>query len=489
VPKSSAVISGSPRLRTYGAIGESDGRSSVPSTQAAEWRLGNANDVLWQKLVGERICDLAEIQTVPGEDLRCFVLSLQCREIREMLTPQELAKMRFAMSAPPQPGGEPGIYEEQVAQWVTEKSFFRDFIYRNAKGKKKGDQLVDGIVLFGDVMFLLEVKAQIGSAKPDDWVRDRLSKAVSQLKTSKALLQERQIPKLQNDFYGELDFEPGNYPNIFGIVVLAHDSDPYYAPDLVPELLSNTFPIHVFSLKDFELVSDRFDTAGDMITYLETRTDVSKMERLLVQDEARNLQRIMANLRTVLAPHFVGNEPELLEKALVMFERKATGKLALDKDWQYSLLIDDLIAHAHDLDPNLPWNENTTHESGLRVSTFLGWLTRDRRIKLGKLAYEHVDLARDGKAYNFHHFHPSRKTSFVFLASSASRAERVAYLSFLVSYAMFKDGSEESLGVATEATGGGRSYDFVAIRGKLSSEQIDFLKSTKDPFYTGLHPL
>jgi len=54
-----------------------------------------------------------------------------------MLTPQELAAMRFAMSAPPQPGGEPGIYEEQVAQWVAEKSFFRDFVYRNAKGKKK----------------------------------------------------------------------------------------------------------------------------------------------------------------------------------------------------------------------------------------------------------------------------------------------------------------------------------------------------------------
>jgi hypothetical protein len=75
-----------------------------------------------------------------------------------MLTPQELAAMRFAMSAPPQPGGEPGIYEEQVAQWVAEKSFFRDFVYRNAKGKKKGDQLVDGIVLFGDVIFLIEVR-------------------------------------------------------------------------------------------------------------------------------------------------------------------------------------------------------------------------------------------------------------------------------------------------------------------------------------------
>lgn len=146
---------------------------------------------------------------------------------------------------------------------------FGDFVYRNAKGKKKGDQLVDGIILFGDVMLLIEVKAQIGTARRDDWVRDRLGKAVSQLKKSSALLQQRQIPKLHNDVYGELDFAPEKYPNVFGIVVLAHDSDPYYAPDLVPELLSNAFPIHIFSLEDFELLSDRFDTAGDMITFLE----------------------------------------------------------------------------------------------------------------------------------------------------------------------------------------------------------------------------
>jgi hypothetical protein len=124
-------------------------------------------------------------------------------------------------------------------------------------------------------------------------VRDRLSKAVSQLKKVPGSVARGTDPKLQNDFYGELDFEPKKYPNVFGIVVLAHDSDPYYAPDLVPELLTSTFPVHVFSLKDFELVSDRFDTAGDMISFLETRTDVSRLDRLLVQDEAQNLQRMM----------------------------------------------------------------------------------------------------------------------------------------------------------------------------------------------------
>ena len=407
-----------------------------------------------------------------------------------MLTPHELAATRFAMSAPPQPGGEPGLYEEQVAQWVAEKSFFRDFVYRNAKGKKKGDQLVDGIVLFGDVMVLIEVKAQIGFAKRDDWVRDRLGKAVIQLEKSKALLQEGKVPKLRNDFYGELEFVPQNYPNVFGIVVLAHDSDPYYAPGLVPELLHSTFPIHVFSLKDFALVSDRFDTAGDMINILETRTDTSKVNRLLVQDEAQNLKHMVNEFRMIWAPHFLSDQSGLLDRAVQMFEKKASGKFQLDKDWKYGLLIDDLIAHVHDFDPNLSWNENTTHEAGLRVASFLGWLTRDRRIKRGKLAYEHAEAARDGNAHYFHHFHPSRGTCFIYVASSASRADRVKYLQVLVSYAQMLYGCQESLGVATEATGGGgRSYDFVALRGTQSADQLKLLKTMANPFSSKLVPL
>jgi hypothetical protein len=105
------------------------------------------------------------------------------------------------------------------------------------------------------------------------------------------------------------------------------------------------------------------------------------------------------------------------------------------------------------------------------------------------LAYEHAELARDGNAHHFHHFHPSRGTCFVYVASSASRANRVKYLQFLVSYAQMLYGCQESLGVATEATGGGgRSYDFVALRGKQSADQLNLLKTMDNPFSSKLLP-
>lgn len=70
-----------------------------------------------------------------------------------------------------------------------------------------------------------------------------------------------------------------------GLIILAHDSAPYDATELVPELLTACFPIHVFSLKDFAIVASRFDTAADLINFLELRTDIASKERYVVQDE------------------------------------------------------------------------------------------------------------------------------------------------------------------------------------------------------------
>lgn len=406
-----------------------------------------------------------------------------------MLNPEQLASLRFGMSQVPELGGEPGLFEERLAQWLVEQSFFRDFVYRNAKGKKKGDQLVDAIVLFGDVMLLVEVKAQIGSAQRDDWVRDRLTKAVSQIEKTYRILKDRKISKLVNDFYGELDFDPDRYPNVFGIVILAHNSEPYEAASLVPELSASPFPMHVFTLDDFRLIASRFDTAGDMITFLELRTDIANLVRLYVQDESGNIQHMLPQMRAVLGRYLSTNSPETLDKSYSSFTKKATGELLQSPDWKYGLVIDDIIARAHDVDPDLPWNQHGPDTAALEVSKFLGWLTRDRRINLGKKALEHCDLAKDGNDYYFYHFHPSRGTVFVFRASSESRHDRVAYLQYLVSYAQMKHGASSGLGVATEPIGDGRSYDFIVAHTYPPVEIIESIKRFGDPFSDNLKPL
>jgi hypothetical protein len=52
----------------------------------------------------------------------------------------ELQTLRFAMTEVPEVGGQPGAYEEKWAQWFLERSFFRDFVYRNPR-KRPSDFL------------------------------------------------------------------------------------------------------------------------------------------------------------------------------------------------------------------------------------------------------------------------------------------------------------------------------------------------------------
>jgi hypothetical protein len=393
----------------------------------------------------------------------------------------KLSKLRFEMTKLPEIGGQPGIYEEKWSQWFLERSFFRDFVYRNPVGKKKGQELADAVVLFDDVMLMVQVKAQCGNHDPIAWATEKLSDAFKQLcKTHESLINGH-IKKMKNEFYGDIEFDPKSYPNRIGLIILAHDSPPYVAGEIAPEILTAQFPIHVFSLKDLATVASRFDTAGDLITFLELRGDIALKEVMSVQDEIGNIERMLPHVEDSLLTHMSSTSAEIMQKMVKAFGEVATGKLLESSDWKYGLSIDDMIARAHDVDPGLLWNKGTGHGS-LEVAKFLGWLTRDRRINLGKRIISKCEAASDGELHYFPHVQPSRGTACVYLVSSQSREERVKTLQFLVTYAHMKYGVKQCLGVATEPIGNGRSYDFVVTRKPLTQAQVEGLKSFDDPF-------
>src|ERR1700722_666936 len=207
-----------------------------------------------------------------------------------MIDLDKLTQLRFGMSHVPNFGGQPGDYEEKWSQWFLERSFFRDFVYRNPQGKKKGQELADAVVLFDDVILMVQVKAQCGQHDPISWATEKLLEASKQICKTHQDLVDGHIKRLKNDFYGEIHFEPKAYPNRIGLIILGHSSPPYVAAKLAPEILKTGFPIHVFSLNDFATVASRFDTAGDLIVFLELRGDIATKELFSVQDEVRNIE-------------------------------------------------------------------------------------------------------------------------------------------------------------------------------------------------------
>jgi hypothetical protein len=394
---------------------------------------------------------------------------------------EELSKLRFGMSEVPNIGGQPGSYEEQWSQWFLERSFFRDFVYRNPRGEKKGQELADAVVLFDDVILMVQVKAQCGNHEAMAWTTEKLLEAFKQLGRTHEPLVQGKIKTLKNDFYGEMDFDAKSYPNRIGLIILAHDSEPYIAAELAPELLTTGFPVHAFSLKDFAIIASRFDTAADFITFLELRGDIAAKEPFFVQDETGNIARMIRHVEEIYRANLPSTPPEMFQKLAKAFEVIATGKLMESPDWKYGLSIDDMIARAHDVDPGLPWNKSDGR-GGLEVAQFLGWLTRDRRMRLGKLLISKCEAAQDGDIHYFPHVQPSRGTACVYLSTSQSRPERVKTLQFLVHYAQMKYAVKQCLGVATEPLGNGRSYDFVISRKPLPPGLVEELKKLADPF-------
>ena len=153
-----------------------------------------------------------------------------------------------------------------------------------------------------------------------------------------------------------------------------------------PEIRTALFPIHVFSLRDFAMIASRFDTAGDLITFLEMRGDVAATERLFVQEEPSNIERMIPHLKEILRLHTSSpTTEETLDKTVRSMEQTARGERLESPDWRYGLVVDDMIARAHDRDPELEWNkQGRGPEASLEVARYFGWLTRDRRIRLGK---------------------------------------------------------------------------------------------------------
>ena len=207
-----------------------------------------------------------------------------------------------------------------------------------------------------------------------------------------------------------------------------------WPPNWLPELLNAGFPIHVFSLKDFAVVASRFDTAADFINFLELRTDIASKERYFVQDESDNIARMIPHVQGVYRAHLSSTPPAMLKKMANAFADIATGRLMQSPDWKYGLWINDMIAGAPDVDPALPWNKADAR-AGLRIARFLGWLTRNSRIRLGKLLLSKCEAAQDGELHYFPHVQATRGTAAVYLVTSQSREDRVKTLRYLVHYA------------------------------------------------------
>lgn len=343
---------------------------------------------------------------------------------------------RFAMTPFPEISGIHGDDEEKCAQWLLEKSFFLDFVFRNPQGKQKGTELADAVVLSDNVLLMIQVKSQQANRDPKQWAKKHIKKALNQLKYTRRMLVEKHVKTLSNELRGDVPVDIKKYSNHMGLIILSQNASSFVAEDIVPDLRKVNFPIHIISLRDFSLLVSRLDTAGDFICGLELRQDISPKVKYFVHSEEENIRKMIPYIDEVIGKAFSGDSEDIRSRTCEVFKNNLSGQLANLDDSRYGLLVDDIIARAHDVDPSLPYhNPSTARQTSLEIATCLGFLTRERRIALGKRMFNCVAGASDGKDHYFCHCQPSLKQVFIFLATSKSRKDRTGFLSYLVSRA------------------------------------------------------
>jgi hypothetical protein len=165
---------------------------------------------------------------------------------------------------------------EDAVQAVAEAAFASDFVFRSPRrDDRSGKEVTDVLVMFGDVAVVMQAKAQsISDRDPLLWARKNLDKAFKQTAGAVRAFRGGRLEKATNARRGEVSVSPAKYPYVYGLAVLNHHSTPYRPAELVPEIASAQFPLHVLSLRDFMNLARLLDTPWDLIDYLEHRTDV-----------------------------------------------------------------------------------------------------------------------------------------------------------------------------------------------------------------------
>lgn len=382
-----------------------------------------------------------------------------------------------------------GYIAENEVQQAVEEAFSPDFVFRSPR-RQDGKEVTDVLVLFDDVALVIQSKAQAMRLQKSrselslDWAAKNLTKAGRQLRGAVRAIRAGRVSYVENDRRGRVAFKLEEFPWLYGLIVLHHQSDAYQSIELVPTIRKVNVPIHVLSFRDFWNLSKLLDTPGDLINYLESRSDVLiptlnprvHKEQEIFAYYLRHLENIMAVRAKARGDAFTRQDFEPYANAL---RRVVKGT---HPDQKCGLVIDHMIEKIHRQHPDLealrtggeviPRSDRAEYAI---IATELGNIPRVRRIALGRRYLEEAKLAANSGQDRFVVTHSGKREDCVlFLASPLSRDQRQKRrekLLHLTTLAKSYHQVHRALGVATEAAGQmGSSYDFIFLESTPTSD-------------------
>lgn len=385
----------------------------------------------------------------------------------------EIMNSRFEATPIPPSTGDAGKDVESIIQWLLEFSLLKDFVYRNPE-REKGKEFSDVVVIYDDTVIIIQIKAQESSKNPLEWAEKNLQKAIKQLNGSFRMLSEGIVTEFKNEVLGtKIKIDLAKHKCIYGVIILAQSSPPYNPLKFISQGNWPKIPFNIFSLNDFEITCRRMTTAADFICYIEFRWDARDEIKILINDEENNMLKIVPLLPQLLSNSSLRKlELSKQENTIKIYSKKLKGEIISNSDFKYSLLVDDIISRAHDIDISVFGDSEDVKNLAHKIATCLGYLTRERRIRIGKKILEFAEKAKDGRIHKFVHLQKPINQIYLYIFGLIKQKDRGEFLKALCAAAQVKYGYNKVLGILTEPIGNGRSYNFVFLEKKHSPSSV-----------------
>ncbi len=380
-----------------------------------------------------------------------------------------------------------GARTEAEVQASVEGAFSPLYVFR-APRKEDQDEVTDVLVPWHDIGLVIQVKAQAldpaGKSEEDalSWARKNLAKAGRQVAGAVRAIRDGRLTHMENPLRGRVPFPHTEVKWLYGIIILHHVSAPYDPFELVPELQRTSVPLHILSFRDFWNLAQLLNTPGDLVNYLEDRSEVLLPTlRPRVHEEEIIFDYHLENLESLFAFRAQKRGLSVSEQDTRPYAEHLRRLLMGDLPYANAgQVIDHMIGRAHEHDPSLGelrYGEDVIEcqpDDSIQIATVLSMIPRVRRIALGKSILR--TLARAGERQEDDWtttYSLSRSDCILFLASPLSRSQRderrkrlLLMTTMLKHYRQVK----KAIGIATEAGDeAGCSYDFVY----LDSEPVE----------------
>jgi hypothetical protein len=345
-------------------------------------------------------------------------------------------------------------------------------------------EIGDTIVWLGRRVLVISTKArdfETGMAdtleRAESWLHKTIVKAGQQIdgvvRTLKAAHPGEIV--LTSERGVQIPWDPTEVEDYFGLIVVNYAAPPDYVP-----VAETSVPTLVIQAREWQLILQEVRSTSGVFTYIESRLNLDLEQPLGTEREVLGLLGFAEYEGEVV---FFPRPFRVPDGTFEEFRQKhPESELGFDDDDRLGFIVDAMISHAHEMDPDLT-DIDRVHDY-LKVAEVLDSIPRRNRTPIGKRFLEKAESARsENRPRYFVVKAVNGNGRILFMSHPGTRSERREFLKFLTTllHAKFLTVSDDpdtalTLGVGTEPyPNAGRSHDYCLCIGHLWHEDADFI--------------